>query len=803
MSMEGDKLQKYRMKRDFSATREPRGKMGAGRKETLRFCVQHHRARSDHFDLRLEIGGVAVSWAIPKGPSFDPKDKRLAMRVEDHPLEYMGFEGTIPKGEYGGGTVMLWDEGRWKPRFDPARGLEEGSLKFTLEGERLKGDWALVRMKRSGEQGDPWLLIKEKDAFAKGAAGIGKFTRSLRSDKTFREIASVHHCNPIQRADVMLAELTEALPSGMGWVYELKYDGDRVVGYVEGGKAWLLTRRGNSCTAAYSPAAEALEKLLGDRAAVVDGEMIVAGKNGLSDFGALRRYRRAGRGEGLCYVLFDLIALDGEDLRPLPLSERKRRLEGLLKGAPAILKYSAHTRRPTKEALRMLEEKGAEGIVAKRKDAPYTAGKCGDWLKFKFRKTREFVVGGYTLSGDGGIKSLLVGYFEGDSLVYAGRVGTGFSEKERRDLVQRLRGMARTRMPFREIPASSCRGAEWVKPALAVQVNYAEMTKAGLLRQASFLGVRTDKAAAEIGAELPIDRKTKGASSDMVGGISVTNPQKLIFPAEKISKGDLAEYYAAVASRMMPYLKDRFTSIVCCPNGIAEETFFRRHLKGKFAGVGFSSAEEEEAYFYLKGESGLLSLAQYNAVEFHIWGSKRTSPERPDVMVFDLDPDEDLPLSAVKRGARDVKEVLDALGLGSFLKTSGGKGYHIVVPFQRGTEGEGFSAFAKEVALLLENAYPTHYTATMSKTARVGKIFIDWRRNTVGATFVAPYSVRARAGAPISAPIAWEELSRISPASFTLKNIFRRLTAPDPWEDFFRVKASQRLAKNALTRKRD
>ncbi len=799
MCMEEKKLKKYRMKRDFSLTREPRGSIGKRDRKGLRFCVQHHRARSDHYDLRLEIGGVAASWAIPKGPSYNTKDKRLAMHVEDHPLDYMLFEGSIPKGEYGGGTVMLWDEGEWLPKTDPERGLEDGSLKFTLLGERLKGDWALVRMKGERERGEPWLLIKEKDAFARPYAGIGKFSRSLHSGRTFAEIGSAYRSNPFSQAEVMLAQLSESLPSDMGWVYELKYDGDRVLAFVEGEEARLLSRRGSDLTKIYSPAARAIEKLLGGRAAVLDGEMIVAGKDGLADFGALRRYARSGRGEGLVYVLFDLLSLDGEDLRSLPLLQRKEMLEGLLKGVPEGLKYSAHTKRLTKRELEVLKEKGAEGIVAKRADAPYTAGKCGDWLKIKFRKSREFVVGGYSVTSAGTLKALLVGYFEGKKLIYAGRVGTGFSEEDRRELTEALHKTEQGEMPFVEVPKGAAREAVWVKPLLAVQVNFAEMTDAGLLRQASYIGIRADKKAREIGAEKPIKQKIKRDTSDMVGANLVTHPEKVLFPQEKITKGELAEYYAAAASRMLPYALKRPLSVVCCPNGIAGESFFRRHLEGDFKGIGkFGSGEEE--YFYLKDANGILSLAQYNAVEFHVWGVKIASPEKPDVMVFDLDPDEGLSLAAVRRGARDVKEILDALGLKSFLKTSGGKGYHIVVPFQRGTDGEGFSAFAKEVALLLENAYPTRYTATMSKTARVGKIFIDWRRNTVGSTFVAPYSVRARAGAPVSVPIAWEELSRISPASFTLKNIFRRLAAPDPWEEFFRVKSSQRLTKRSFTR---
>ena len=811
--MAADKLQKYRAKRDFTKTHEPKGERAHTKKGELRFCVQRHRARADHFDFRLEIGGVAASWAIPKGPSYNTRDKRLAMRVEDHPLAYMEFEGTIPKGEYGGGAVMLWDEGSWAPRFDPAKGLKEGSLKFTLDGVRLKGDWTLVRMKGSAERGEPWLLIKERDAFAKDAAGIGKFTRSVRSGRTMAEIAQAEKHNPFGQADVMLAELVEGLPSDMGWVYELKYDGHRVLGFVEGGRARLVTRNGRDCTAAFSLAAEALEETLGNRAAVVDGEMVVAGEDGMSDFGALQRYAGGGKGEGLCYVLFDLLALDGKDVRGLPLLARKEKLKGLLAGAPSLLKFSGHAEKMTKKDRAALKEKGAEGVVIKRADAPYTAGKCGDWLKLKFRKTREYVIGGYCVSGEGAFKSLLVGYFEGKELIFAGRVGTGFSEETRRTLLNRMKGTVRENPPFKRVPRGYEKGAVWVKPALAAQVAYAEVTDAGLLRQASFCGLREDKEIGKIDAEKPRAPKpsptrtsrakkgeNEGETADMVGGICVTHPEKVMFPREKITKGDLVRYYAAAEARMLPFVKDRLMSLVCCPDGIAGETFFRRHLAGAFEGVGYAPAGDEEDYFYLKNGRGILALAQYNGVEFHVWGSKKSSPRRLDTMVFDLDPDEGLPLSAVRRGARDLKDLLAELHLECFLKTSGGKGYHIVVPFCTGVEGSRFSAFAKEVVLLMESAYPTRYTATMSKKERAGKIFIDWQRNIAGATSVAPYSVRARAGAPVSVPIAWEELPRVSPTAFTLKNIARRLKQPDPWEDYFSVKASQRLALRAKGR---
>ena len=799
--MAENKLQAYRKKRDFNVTNEPTGKVTPSNPHKLKFSVQRHAARNEHFDLRLELGGVALSWAIPKGPSFSTSDKRLAMRVEDHPLDYMEFEGTIPKGEYGGGTVMLWDEGEWLPRENPEKGLIAGALKFQLRGHRLKGDWALVKIKNDEKSsGEPWLLIKESDTFAKKTAGISRYTRGVRSGKTMAEITKSKRTNPFQRTGVMLATLCDSLPSGMGWLYELKYDGYRMLGFCENGKTVLYTRNGNNCTSSFPAAAEALTRALKERAAVVDGEMVVVNENGIPDFSALQAHMKAKDAKGLNYVLFDLLALDGEDLRGRPLFERKQKLKALIKNAPPILSYSEHTEKMTKAGLLELKRRGMEGIVAKRAHSPYVAGKNGDWLKLKFRSTREFVIGGYTKTEEGALKALLLGFYDGKKLIYAGRVGTGFTEKIRRDLKTELSTLEQKEVSFASPLKND--GAVWVKPLLAAQIEYAEITSAGLLRQASFKGVRRDKSPEEITNErtMPEDNvekrvraKPEKMEKAQVCGIKITHPEKVMFPRPTITKFSLASYYAAAAPRMLAYVKNRLLSLVCCPSGIGGEKFFRRHLEGTFAGIGRAQAEDGEEYFYPINEKGILSLVQYNAIELHVWGSRRASPKRPDIMVFDLDPDEGLGLRELRRGAKDLKAVLDELGLTSFLKTSGGKGYHIVVPFKSGCDPLAFRDFSKQVALLMENAYPERYTATMSKKAREGKIFIDWQRNSPGSTSVAPYSVRAREGAPVSMPIAWEELSKIAPDSVKLSSALRRLEKPDPWEAFFAVKAAQTL----------
>lgn len=792
-----DRLKKYNSKRNFGKTSEPPGKMKPSVPQNLKFSVQLHSARALHYDLRLEYNGAALSWAVPKGPSFCISDKRLAVRVEDHPADYMDFEGIIPAGEYGGGAVMLWDEGVWKPLLDPSEGLKKGSLKFVLEGKRLKGGWALVKMKpvNGAEQ---WLLIKERDRYAKKTAGISRFTRGVRSGKSMAEIAASGLKNPFKNAEVMLAAPCEVLPSGGEWIYELKYDGQRVLSFSEMGKTALYSRNGRDCTTAFGVAANAVSKLLNGRAAVLDGEMTVAGEGGIPDFGALRAYAKNKGDGGLNYVLFDLLALDGRDLRPLSLAERKQKLKELLKDAPQVLTYSEHTAEMTAAGLKNLKDKGMEGVVAKNKNSVYAAGRNGDWQKLKFRKEDEYALGGYILSENGGLRSVLLGHFKNGKLCFAGCAGTGFTKEDEIELLKEFSKLKRKTSPFCSLPSEYAKKALFVTPKLAARTAYAEVTRSGVLRQASFKGLRRDVSPVGAVKRVPPSKteksvKAKTAKSDKAktAAITVTHPQKVMFSDPVITKRRLLDYYAAVAEKAMPYIKDRFLSAVCCPSGTDGQKIFRRHINTDFGGIGRSVAGGAE-YFYAKDESALIYLAQCNAVEFHVWASRKSSPYRPDVMVFDLDPDEGLPLKEVRRGVTDLKEVLDCLGLKSFLKTSGGKGYHIVVPFKSGADGEVFCGFSKRVAALLAKKYPERYTSSPSKKARAGKIYIDWQRNGPGATSVAPYSVRARRGAPVSMPIGWDELFKVLPASVTIRTALKR-PGGDPWADFFEVKASQRL----------
>ena len=797
-----EKLEKYNQKRDFERSLEPEGRIAQPGKP-LRFVVQRHMARRDHYDFRLEWEGVLLSWAVPKGPSYDTRDRRLAVKVEDHPLEYRNFEGTIPKGEYGGGVVMLWDEGHWEPQADVSEGLARGALKFTLAGRRLKGKWALVRMKeRAGEGKDNWLLLKERDEYAGDGDGISGFTTSVRTGRTVAEIeagaADKTPKNPMSRVDAQLAKLVSAFPEGDDWLYELKYDGYRILAFIEGGLARLVTRNGNDYTDRFPSVADSLAAWAGGRAMVLDGEMVIADAEGRTDFQALQSSMGSPEGKRPTYILFDLLALDGQDLRVRPLIERKEALEALLKGAPENLRYSAHVRGGGKECFQAACGENLEGIVGKRANSLYSGTRNGDWIKMKCGKRQEFVVGGYTLSGKraSGVSSILLGIYEGEGLRYAGRAGTGLSEADRESLEAQFKGLKRAESPFH--PAPKPRPGEeitWLEPALVAEIQFAEWTSENLLRQASFKGLRADKDAwairretAENEMEKPMQANRNGV---VVEGITITNPGKVIFENPVVTKEDVVRYYAQVSGRMLPYVAHRVLSIVRCPKGVSEACFYKKHPGLDSKGVvtvpvstGDGGAEE---YFYIENASGLVSEAQMGTLEFHTWGSRVDDLERPDVMVFDLDPDEGMDLDAVRRGVRDIKGILDELSLRSYLKTSGGKGYHVVVPLKPAASWDAFHGFARRVAEVMEQKWPDRYTSNVRKVNRKGRIFIDWIRNGRGATSVAPYSLRARKGARVSMPISWEELDAVAPDGVTMADALLRIRGDDPWKAFFQT----------------
>jgi bifunctional non-homologous end joining protein LigD len=809
------KLEEYNQKRDFDKTGEPEGQIaepGEPEGETsdsLRFVVQHHIARNAHYDLRLQWNGTLLSWAVPKGPSYNTRDKRLAVQVEDHPLDYRNFEGTIPKGEYGGGTVMIWDEGFWEPYGNVEEGLREGMLKFVLRGRRLKGKWALVRLKaKEGEKKHNWLLLKERDEFTKTDSGISGYTTSIRTGRTMAEIEEGQDDkitkNPFDRTNVQLAKLVTTIPEGDGWLYELKYDGYRILAYLEGNDVRLLTRNGNDYTKRFAGVASSLTDWAAGRSMVLDGEMSVTDASGKTDFQALQEYMKSSKPQNLTYIIFDLLALDGADLRGDRLINRKKALEALMKNAPHNLHYSQHVEGNGKECFAVACEANMEGIMGKKADSIYSGTRNGDWIKLKCDKRQEFVIGGYTLSEKkgSGISSLLLGVYEDKELVYAGRAGTGLGRSDIEELESKFLNRKRTDSPFRFPPKQrSNEKITWLEPELVAEIKFAEWTKDNLLRHASYKGLRTDKDARDIRREKVIEsqsqtfagdlqKPTKSAADNLIiEGIKITHPEKVIFEDPLITKGDVVRYYEQVAERMLPYMSRRILSIVRCPKGISQTCFYKKHPGPSSKGIVTipitSGDGEREEYFYIKDKLGLIYEAQMGTLEFHIWGSRVDEMEYPDMMVFDLDPDEGMDLSGVRRGVRDLKSILEELSLMAYLKTSGGKGYHIVVPLKPSVSWDVFNDFARRVAEVMEQKWPDRYTSNVRKAKRVNKIFIDWIRNGKGATSIAPYSIRAKKGAKVSMPIAWDELDAVAPDGVDMADALQRIRGDDPWKGFY------------------
>lgn len=793
-------FREYNEKRNFSRTPEPEGKIEDSI-EQLRFVVQHHIARNDHYDLRLEWRGSLLSWAVPKGPSFNTQEKRLAVQVENHPLEYRNFEGTIPKGEYGGGVVMLWDEGEWEPQGNVDEGLQEGVLKIVLHGRRLKGKWALIRLKsKDSEKKNNWLLVKEKDEYAKNETGISTFTTSIRTGRSMQEIEAGADekitRNPFNEADVQLAKLATKVPEDDGWLYELKYDGYRILAFVEANRARLITRKGNDYTRRFAEVENALINLASGRAMILDGEMVITDSKGKTDFQALQNYPKNSKKQNLTYIVFDLLALDGVDLRGRPLLERKEILEDLLKDAPSNIYYSKHVLGKGKESFLAACEADLEGIIGKKINSIYSGTRNGDWIKLKCDQREDFVIGGFTVSdkSSGGISSLLLGFYDREDFIYCGRVGTGFTESMRKKLAEKLKSLQKAEPPFIEAPkARANEKITWVEPELVAEIKFTEWTDERILRQASFKGLRLDMNPRDIkiestdkGLEKPMKVKD---NSIIIEGIKITNPDKLMFDEPEITKADIVRYYEMVAERMLPYVNYRVLSIVRCPKGISQSCFYKKHpgpnSKGIVTILVPTSSGETEDYFYIENKVGLIAEAQMGTIEFHTWGSRVDELEKPDIMVFDLDPDEGMDLTQVRQGVLDIRSILAELSLKAYLKTSGGKGYHVVVPFKPSVSWDVFYAFARCIAEVMEKKWPDRYTSNMRKAKRTGKIFIDWIRNGRGATSIAPYSLRSRKGAKVSMPIAWEELDTVAPDSIDMAKALSRLGAPDPWEDFF------------------
>ena len=793
-------IETYNRKRDFAKTKEPRGRKLKGKGDS--FVGQKHDASRLHWDCRLELDGVLKSWAVPKGPSLDPDEKRLAMRTEDHPLDYRHFEGTIPKGEYGGGTVMLWDEGRWvpEPGKDPSKTIEEGHLHFSLEGERMKGEWVMFRLKpRPGEKAEPWMLKKVTDEFAdpdEGDALVDNCVTSVTTGRTMAEIAAgedVWRSNrggqkggraktkagkaPPRFEEPQLATLVDDVPSGNGWIHEYKYDGYRLLLSVGEGVATAWTRNGKDWSDKFKALVKAAAKLPAN--CLIDGEAVALDEKGKPSFQLLQATLKDQKGANLVFYAFDLLIDRGEDIRKLPNIQRKERLAALLKAVPPPILYGDHVVGRGEALFQEVCKQGGEGIVSKKADAPYRGTRTRCWLKVKCIQRQEFVIVGWSESDKRlGFRSLLLAAKEQGKLTYVGKVGTGFSGKLIEEMMERMKPLETDKAPV-EVPRADRRGSHFIKPELVAEIAFTEFTGDGILRHPSFIGLREDKPASQVVVETPkhLDKKEKGGSRTAESfGIRITNPERVIFPEDGLTKADLANYYAAVEPLIMIDAANRPMTLIRCPQGRGKKCFFQKHDSGSFGpDVKHVPIREKngstEDYLYFDDMKGLLALVQMGTVEFHGWGSKIDKVEYPDRLVFDLDPDVGLDFAKVKEAALRLRALLQDLGLQTFPLLSGGKGLHVVAPLDQSKDWPTVSSFAERFSRAIAEAEPEMFTANIRKVQRKGRIFLDWLRNQRGSTAVMPYSARAREGAPVSAPIAWEELDRYQGGNhFTIRD---------------------------------
>ena len=810
-----DPLAEYNAKRDFEATPEPSGTRESSTGGNA-FIVQKHDATRLHWDLRLEMDGVMKSWAVTKGPSPDPSIKRLAVRTEDHPLSYNTFEGTIPKGEYGGGTVMLWDRGTWRPiEGKSARDIEKGHLHFCLEGERMKGEWLLIRLKKKpGEKRENWLLRKLQDDHAQdgdvlvqreltsvatgrsmaeiAADKAGRFSLEGKNDDAFlqqMQKASAHTKSkrktrakknaPLPKfRKPQLATLVDEVPGGNGWMHEIKFDGYRALIAAKGDTVRVYTRSGKDWTDKFAPLVEAIAAL-DLPSCLIDGEIVAVDTKGNPDFSTLQGVLKRGHGsqskdDALQFHGFDLLELGGEDLTDLTNIERKERLEALLDDAEPPVFLADHVIGAGEKLYRSMCDAGQEGIISKTVDGRYSGSRGKRWVKVKCTRRQEFVVIGWKKSSAKGrpFSSLLMAQHENGELVYKGNVGTGYSADDLEELAGKLKRLER-KTPPAEVDKASARGVSWVTPKLVAEVAFAEFTADGNIRHGSYLGLRGDKKAKEVTPEKPASAPAKAE------GVKISSRDRVIFPDSGQTKGALADYYEAVAPIMLPFGGQRPVSLVRCPQGRAKKCFFQKHDSGGFGdAVKHVPIREKdggtEDYLYVEDARGILQCVQMGTIEFHGWASRSEDVEAPDRMIFDLDPDEGLDFADVKRAARDIRDRLSDIGLVSFAMLSGGKGVHVIVPLSTGHDWDAHKDFSRRFAEALSMAEPDRFTATMSKAKRKGRIFIDWLRNQRGSTAVVPYSARARSGAPVAAPIAWNELKGIdSAAAFTIDDAKR------------------------------
>ncbi len=900
-------LQTYHAKRKFGVTSEPRGKVG--RRKGNQFVIQKHAARRLHYDLRLELDGVMKSWAVTRGPSLVPGEKRLAVQVEDHPIEYNTFEGTIPEGQYGAGTVMIWDRGSWEPDGDPHKGLAKGSLDFSLQGEKLNGRWHLVRMRgRPGEKRDNWLLIKARDEGARDAddpdiledapnsvvsgrsiEGIahGK-SRVWQSNRDAagkpRTVAQARNAAPARKPEAArstrpraaktaaaktpaaaksargakqkskskargrkgaplpdfvppsLATLREQAPQGAGWVHEIKFDGYRIQAHIDDGEVRLLTRKGLDWTDKFPNIARALARFP-VTTALLDGELVVEDATGVSSFSALQAALKAGERERFVYYVFDLLHLDGDDLSGEPLLARKAALARLMARAKASgpVRYSEHFETLGSEVLARACEMALEGIVSKRADAPYRPGRTDSFIKTKCANAQEFVVGGFVPSTalPRAIGSLVLGYYDDGQLVYAGRMGTGYTREMAQDLWKRLHAIEVAKPPFDRMPSTERRrDTHWVRPEVVIEAHFRGWTADRLVRQAAFKGVREDKPAAEVVREVAVGRassssskpssKSKAAAhaaraaakrSPAAKGtakraasrrsappakpwsdtdVRFTHPDRVYWVDAGVTKQDLADYYRDVWEWMAPQVAGRPLALVRCPEGTKGQCFFQKHASAGLSERNLRTVIDTNGRQIVAVDDldGLLSLVQAGVLEVHVRGAMIDRLDLCDRIIFDLDPGEGVGWSDIVAAARDVHDRLEKIGLESFVKLSGGKGLHVVVPIA-GTDWDATKTFVQAFAYAMAADAPEHYVAKMTKSLRKGKIFVDYLRNSVEQTSVAAYSTRARAGAPVSAPVSWQELGRTTGGNqYTVLNVMERLRKlkQDPWLEMARLR---------------
>jgi bifunctional non-homologous end joining protein LigD len=882
-------LEQYRKKRKFDVTAEPRG--GKAARGGNRYVIQKHDATRLHYDLRLELDGVMKSWAVTRGPSLDPNDKRLAVQVEDHPIEYNSFEGTIPQGQYGGGTVMIWDRGRWIAENDPHKGFAKGHLDFVLDGEKLHGRWHLVRMRsREGDRHKNWLLIKGNDEEARSGKGsdiLEKEPLSVASGRSMAEIAggkgkkrvwqsnrndkkaSANSGSQSQRAfreqlraeaargktkgkaktargrakaaaapsarkksdppsrggksgrppdfvQPSLATLHADAPRGKEWVHEIKFDGYRIEARLDRGKVRLLTRKGLDWTARFQPIADAVAALPATTA-LIDGELVVEDDKGISNFSLLQTDLKDDRTDRFVYCAFDLLYLDGRDLRGEPLMARKAALARLLRktGRAGRIRYVEDLEGDGPLILKHACAMHLEGVVSKLRSAPYSSGRSESFVKSKCHNAQEFVVAGFTPSTalPKAVGALTVAFHDNGKLRYAGRIGTGYSRETARDLWQRLNPLRTDRAPVTLPPDERRKNVIWVTPKIVIEAEYRGITHDGLLRQAAFKGLREDKPAREVVRETPVATppataaqrqpvrkspsvklaKAKSAAASRnsaeVANVRLTHPDRVYWPDAGVTKEDLAEYYVSVWDVMAPHVVDRPLALVRGPEGIGGELFFQKHIAAnvKSSPLRHAVAAKEHDVIAVEKLDDVIGLVQSGALEIHVRGSKLGQLEFCDRIVFDLDPGEGVSWQQIVAAAQEVRDRLAALKLKSFAKLSGGKGIHVVVPVA-GADWDTAKAFTSRIANAMAADSPKLYLAKMTKALRKGRIFIDYFRNTREATSVAVYSTRARPGAPVSAPVSWEQLGRTMGANeFTVLNLKKRLRN-DAWAEIGKVR---------------